>query len=654
MKNTIVKLFVLPTLLFLYGCGGGSSESSPSQTTSTQAPSLFSIQDMARDASVSVISVSESLIQVADLVGDILLLNSEVVNISDQSCSNGGFYRLEHIDNDSNNIISINDAVNIRFNQCNVEAVDDVLSGILRLSIKTKYSDKRGYVGDADLSELEFVQSIVTKLSGSLLFKIAWSEFSRKYSIETNNKVNLMIAGENYLSFENTKVERTLDYKIGKYSVTASGVIKRADFNGSYSFSQTTPWSGYILELPYEGEVELKTSDNDIVKISVDGSDLITIINNNGEQIDFWASLAGGAFWSQIDEYNMPGQIFSYGNFRFINVLNKSQLTNFSLLGELNLAFNRTIDSILTTDIYLEKRSPPYNIVPVIIQIDGAILSITPEQPLEPSFEYVLPKLELMSSNGGVVSTLNNIRIKASLNVISTLAVQSNLFTYNDTPLLDASQSQINNSNQISYQWLDISNSGILFESPNAVQTNFSIPETLTENIIVGLQVSNEFGDIAVTQTEINNLEGVETFIAVDSEDGDFIGQGKKWLLTSDNGNFFSRTNNIEQDYIHIDFNGDSQWSLDLRAPSGETLTVRKYIDVAGYPFQSPSEPGLRYSGDGRSCTKGLREFEIYEIEFDTLGELSKLALNFSQSCRDTEPPLHGVVRYNSTYRINF
>jgi hypothetical protein len=652
MKHSIVKSFVLPVFFFLYGCGG-SNGSSSSVTATSQNPSSFSIQDKARDASLSVISVSESLIQIADLVSDILLFNSEIVNVSDQTCSNGGFYRLEHIDNDINNIISNGDEVNIRFSQCDVEALDDVLNGMLSLSIKTRYSDKKGYVGNADLSELEFVQNIVTKFNGSIIFKIEWSEFLRKYSIETSNKVNLIISNENYLYFDNVKVERTLDYKLGKYSVISSGTIKRADFDGSYSFSQTTPWAGYILELPYEGEVELKTSSNDIVKISVDGSDLITIINNNGEQIDFWASLAEGAFWSQIDEYNMPGQIFSSGNFRFIDVLNKKQLANFSLLGKMNLAFNRSIDSILTTDINLIKGSSPYNQIPVNIQIDGAILTITPQQPLEPNSEYVLPKLELMSSNGGVASTLNDIRIKASLNVIPALSIQSNLFTYNDTPLLDASESRINNSSQISYQWFDISNSGVIFESPNAVKTNFSVPNNLTDNIIVGLQVSNEFGDKAVTQAEINNLEGVEIFIAIDSEDGDFIGQGKNWLLTSDNGSFFSRTNNIEKDYIHIGFDGDSFWGLDLKSPSGEILTVRKYIDVLGYPFQSPTEAGLRYSGDGRSCTKGLREFEILEIEFDSFGELSKLALNFSQSCRNTEPPLHGVVRYNSSYTIN-
>lgn len=654
MKNSIVKSFVLLVFFFLYGCGGSSStDTTTTDTTTTQNPSSFSIQDKARDASLSAISVSESLIQIADLVSDILLFNAEIVNTSDQACSNGGFYRLEHIDIDTNNIISNGDEVNIKFNQCDVEAVDDVLNGMLSLSIKTKYSDKKGYFGHADLSELEFVQNIVTKFNGSIIFKIEWSEFLRKYSIETNNKVNLIISNESYLHFDNVKVERTLDYKLGKYSVIASGIIKRADFDGSYSFSQTTPWTGYILELPFEGEVELKTSSNDIVKISVDGSDLITIINNNGEHIDFWASFAEGAFWSQIDEYNMPGQVFSLVNFRFIDVLNKKQLPNFSLLGKMNLAFNRPIDSILTTDINLVKSSSPYNQVPANIQIDGAILSITPQQPLEPNSEYVLPKLELMSSNGGVASTLNDIRIKASMNVIPVLSIQSNLFTYNDTPLLDASESQINNSSQISYQWLDISSSGVIFESPNSVQTNFSVPNNLTDNIIVGLQVSNEFGDKAVTQAEINNLEGVEIFIAIDSEDGDFIGQGKKWLLTSDNGSFFSRTNNIEQDYIHIDFNGDSQWSLDLRSPLGEVLSVRKYIDVAAYPFQSLVESGLRYSGDGRGCSKGLRKFEIFEIEFDTLGELSKLALNFSQSCRDTEPLLHGVVRYNSSYTIN-
>lgn len=635
---------------------GGSSKSETNTAEPIIVPSNFSLQENAKSASLTTISISESHIQIGDLVSDIFLLNQNFVKKNETVCSNGGFSSLEHLDNDNTGTLSVDDEVNITFSQCYVAAIDDVLDGVLRLSITTMDMNNNRYSGTVDFSEVEFIQGTVKVLIGSFLFNIELSEFIRSYSVESKGRVSLSDTGSNILSFENTKLSRTLNYEAGTYSIDSSGTVKRADFLGSYKFSQPKPWVGYIFELPYEGEVELTTSGDDIVKIKSNtgvDSELISVTNKSSEEKEFWASFAEGAFWSNIGDYNSAGQIFSTNNFRFIGVLNEQELDNFPLNNEIIIAFNRPIKDVVSTEIYLEERFFPHGKVEVVSEINGAILHITPKQPLKPEGEYVLPKLEISSISGVVASTLNNIKLVASLNVIPIITIQPNLFTYNDTPLLDASRSKVANGHTTNYQWLDISNSGVVFSSPNSVTTNFSVSDTLVEDIIIGLKVSNGVGDEALVETKVHNLEGVESFIAIDSEDGDFIGQGKRWLLTSNDGVFISQIGSSYLDYINIAYRGQSNWSLDLASPEEEALKVGKYSNVKGYPFQSKTEFGLRYQGDGRGCNNALGEFEVFEVEYDKSNNLIALAVNFTQRCKSSEPPLHGIVRYKSTYPIN-
>ena len=101
------------------------------------------------------------------------------------------------------------------------------------------------------------------------------------------------------------------------------------------------------------------------------------------------------------------------------------------------------------------------------------------------------------------------------------------------------------------------------------------------------------------------------TFLSLDSQPGDYIGQGQQQTLTTVDGSF-TATRNFDNG-VSVSFNGGTQfWSLDFAAPNAAALAVGTYEGATRFPFQSPTEPGLDVAGDGRGCNELTVNFQKY------------------------------------------
>jgi hypothetical protein len=90
-----------------------------------------------------------------------------------------------------------------------------------------------------------------------------------------------------------------------------------------------------------------------------------------------------------------------------------------------------------------------------------------------------------------------------------------------------------------------------------------------------------------------------------------------------------------------------------VEAPKGTNLAVGKYEGATRYPFQDDDVAGLDFGGQGRGCSISFSDFEIFEIEFDSEMNLTKLALDFDHACeQSTRERLQGTVRINSDYPV--
>jgi hypothetical protein len=107
------------------------------------------------------------------------------------------------------------------------------------------------------------------------------------------------------------------------------------------------------------------------------------------------------------------------------------------------------------------------------------------------------------------------------------------------------------------------------------------------------------------------------------------------------------------EDHLSVSIRTNTWWTLDIAAPKGEKLALKKYENATRYPFQSPDTAGLSFTGDGRGCNNSLGSFEILELVYDANNNVEKLAVNFQQSCENTNPLLIGLLRVNSSAKLN-
>lgn len=141
-------------------------------------------------------------------------------------------------------------------------------------------------------------------------------------------------------------------------------------------------------------------------------------------------------------------------------------------------------------------------------------------------------------------------------------------------------------------------------------------------------------------------LQGT-TALRVDSQPGDYVGQGIQRTYTPQDGTFQISRNHRNGVSLSIRPPDLSfWWNLDFAALGNVPLAVGPY--VAAGDFTSPLN-GLRAYGSGRSCSGLTGRFVVLEVVYDTDGTVLRFAADFEQHCSDDVPALFGAVRYNST-----
>jgi hypothetical protein len=136
------------------------------------------------------------------------------------------------------------------------------------------------------------------------------------------------------------------------------------------------------------------------------------------------------------------------------------------------------------------------------------------------------------------------------------------------------------------------------------------------------------------------------TMLFMDSQTGDYVGQGRQWFYIPANSAWRVSTSS-NGNTAYFDLTDDtSYWTLRFSAPEGEPLAVGTYIDVRSW---ISSFSRLEVSGHGRSCSNPTGRFVIHEIAFGPGSALERFAADFELHCGDVVPGLFGAVRYNAS-----
>src|SRR5262245_45609589 len=130
------------------------------------------------------------------------------------------------------------------------------------------------------------------------------------------------------------------------------------------------------------------------------------------------------------------------------------------------------------------------------------------------------------------------------------------------------------------------------------------------------------------------------SLLFLDSEPGDYIGDGRHQLFTGDVGEFAATTDGPEN--VHFTLHGPVFWDVILRAPVGERLAPGSY-EATDYPG-----PSISIFGDGRGCNPSTGRFEVLDAVFAPDGEVLSFAADFEQHCYPGSPALFGAVRFHT------
>jgi hypothetical protein len=137
------------------------------------------------------------------------------------------------------------------------------------------------------------------------------------------------------------------------------------------------------------------------------------------------------------------------------------------------------------------------------------------------------------------------------------------------------------------------------------------------------------------------------TSLVLDSEPGDYIGQGLDLTFGPGDGAFTVERNG--ESCVSVGFQGDEWWSLDFCAPDGAPLVTGPYEGATRFPFQDPSEPGLDVSGAGRGCNQLTGRFDVLEAVFGPGSEVQSFAADFEQHCEGATPALFGRILFDAS-----
>lgn len=140
------------------------------------------------------------------------------------------------------------------------------------------------------------------------------------------------------------------------------------------------------------------------------------------------------------------------------------------------------------------------------------------------------------------------------------------------------------------------------------------------------------------------------TVLLMHSDGTEWIGQGKFYFYTLEDGIFDAKRNSLNG--VSLSFKrANLWWSISFAAPNNAALTVGTYNGTILYPINPPlNAPGMEISGDGRGCGyQASGSFEVKEIVYGAGTDIQSFWATFEQYCDGSPIPLMGEIRFSAT-----
>lgn len=142
---------------------------------------------------------------------------------------------------------------------------------------------------------------------------------------------------------------------------------------------------------------------------------------------------------------------------------------------------------------------------------------------------------------------------------------------------------------------------------------------------------------------EITNDDVVPNFVRLQSDSGDYIGQGASYEYTQANAVVSMTASGV---HLAISISGDQGSKGDFQEPNSVSLLEPgTYTGVTRWPFNSAAVGGLSWTSGSRGCNTLTGSFTVERVAYvsDTLGGID---LSFEQHCESATAALHGQIHW--------
>lgn len=673
--KTLLSLCATSALLFLTACGG-SDKASPAPDDSqvgdnpNNPPFLIQANNVAGYSAIA-LNIPEEMLQLGHYSFSIFLQRSVPFETL-QTCSNGGG---RTISTNQQLPITAGTVLTDTLEDCFIEELNAIMSGKVRLMV-TQYSNINGeekHSLELDLSEVTFRESPELTVLDPVSITITNKHLYRTIEVKPkNNLLRFSYSDGDIYSLSQFALTNELNLSTAQYRIEYQGRIALNQFSQYLTVATTVPLTGSFAQYPNQGEIELSDSSNNSLVLTanqvINSEHVNTVFNQTATQSYPWNSVTKGSYWWWPGIYNRPfAHAFRNDNFFLIGITGSANFTDFPSMGTVSFLFSRPLRSVNTQQLNNFFGSLVIREYPTIsanYAIEGALLHIQPDSPLEPGREYVTNMLEATSMSG--MNRLVGIpgKLFASSAIIAEISKEKIWVRPGSATVLSADNSTIGSGLSVKYHWQEITNFGVQFSQNNTAQTTVSIPTEYTDGLIeIRLTIEDEFGRRHSRDVGLHIYEEHADVLFFESEIGDWIGTGQDRFLTNTNGElstFSDSINRVEVNHAGILGSRAVYWKLELVAPENKELVPGLYENAIRAAFKLPNGNGLSFTGDHRGCNESIGSFEIFEIDMTEttnsqghqVFDITTLAADFTQYCDTSGSALHGKVRINSNHPL--
>lgn len=674
-RNVMARACVAAGVLILAACGGGGGADTPA-ATGGDAPLSLSPSNAAQ-ASVEAMGFGGVALglgqQAVDWIAAADAAGGDVVTTT---CVSGGTQTVTLNDLDGNHRVSAGDRLLVQMNNCFLPPLDDAFDGTLTIDVAVPIAplQQAGTITFGSVFDVRVAGGSV-RLGGGLRYEYAADRLAKSVRVASNTSSFTITAysGTRTIAAILTRLDatRTVRRDTARSTTTMQYHLASDALGGAVEVATSVPWSAWFDSYPDAGELSLigAGATSASLRASSQGGALFEVRAGGalaGTVTAYEAS--SGYLWSGtgwVTQSNvLPGSSYNIWEASSIGFKQFSQPLVAVLQpspGPLTWGYSRPLAAgTLTSATFVQTRLPPGQNgapvnIPATLNIEGALLSVTPMTQLEPGAAYELvfdnSYLVPVSDTTGATAPRPSLSATVALTIAASARIDGPavLLGSSATVTLDASASTAPGSSIMSTRWRQLSGPALSISGADTARAVVTLVGSGGDNgeAVVELEVRNAAGDYDREQLRFQVYADLSQVLVIAHRAGSAA-------LTVD-----ARTVVPGQSGPYVRYYPASNNTVDVYSGGPRLLAGLPAGTVwqAGVDLTYAVPPGvgganILWMPLGSFCFGATGHLAVLDYAAQSDGNVTRFAVDFEQTC-DGESTF-GSIRYNSAVALRF